>query len=341
MNIVVDEQIPLVDELLTGHRVVKKPGLEICREDLRDAQMLWVRTQTQVNADLLRDTPVRFVGAATAGYDHLDTDWLEKHGIFWTNAPGANAIAVVEYVLMVIAALQSQNILTHGSLRAGVIGVGRVGSLVKEYLAQAGFQVLLNDPPRAEKEADFYSHSLEEFADLDLICIHPSLTRRGLYPSYHLLADEFFQNLKAGAVVLNAARGEVLATEVLLRQKHLYLCCDVWENEPDINAELLRRAIIATPHIAAYSVAAKKRASLMLYSRAQDFFGWPQRHSPIETAIKNLPNDWQKQALEIFDPLAYTAQMQEYLMAGSHIAEKFLDLRKNYPWRKSLLSLEG
>lgn len=340
MKIVVDEQIPLVDKLFAAQKLVKKPGPEIRRRDLIDAQMLWVRTITPVDAALLQDTPVRFVGSATAGYDHLDTAWLEKQGIFWTNAPGANAVAVAEYVLMVIAALQTKNILCHSPLRAGVIGMGHVGCWVSDYLSQAGFEVIVNDPPRSAREENFHSTPLQEFNNLDLISIHAALTTHLPHPSYHLLTDSFFQRQKPGTVIINAARGEIVDTQTFLRQSRLRLCLDVWESEPDINLNLLNQALIATPHIAAYSVAAKQRASLYLYAKAQEFFGWPQVDLEIKAGVKKLPADWQKQALEIFNPLVYTGKMRGCLTEENNVAEKFRQLRESYTWRKSLLSLE-
>jgi erythronate-4-phosphate dehydrogenase len=340
MKIIVDDQIPLVDELFAGHQLVKKPGNSICREDLLDAQMLWVRTVTPVNAELLSETAVRFVGAATAGYDHMDTEWLQNHDIGWAYAPGANAGAVAEYVLCAIAALRTQGHLLGKSLRAGVIGAGHVGQLVVDYLLQAGFEVIINDPPRHLFERDFSSTALNNFRDLDLLCLHPSLTFRGAHPSHHLLSDSFLSRQKKGMVLLNASRGAVLDTQVLLQQPHLLLCLDVWENEPNINLDLLRQAVIATPHIAAYSIQAKHRASELLYQEAQQFFTLPDRNIiAAQAGHQPLAQDWETRALEIFDPLQYTEKMREELLKNeAEAAEKFLELRKNYQWRKSLLS---
>ncbi len=227
-------------------------------------------------------------------------------------------------------------------MRAGVIGVGQVGRIVADYLAQAGFQLILNDPPRAAREPGFESTPLTEFANLDLLCLHPALVREGAYSSWRLLDDSFLKRQKSGMVLLNASRGEVLDTQVLLRQHHLELCLDVWEHEPDINLELLQRTVIATPHIAAYSIDAKRRASELLYQQAQKFFGLPARNSPVsQNSGKNLPGlDWEKRVLEIFDPLAYSGKMREELLKEKqNSAKQFLRLRRTYPWRKSLSSL--
>jgi erythronate-4-phosphate dehydrogenase len=337
MKIVADDQIPLIDELFGQDTVVKKPGQQIQRADLVDADVLLVRTVTSVNADLLTQTSVRWVGAATAGYDHLDTAWLDEQGIAWAYAPGANAQAVLEYVLCVIAALRAQGYLRSGLLRAGVIGVGRVGRLVASYLEKMGFEVMLNDPPRAVRDETFHSTPLSEFADLDLLCLHPALIRHGLYPSYHLLNDDFWRRQKPGMVLLNAARGEIVATDVLLRQTHLRLCLDVWENEPSISLDLLRAAVIATPHIAAYSVQAKRQASLLLYHQLQAWAGGGHAAPlPEMAALGDLFDGWESRALSVFNPLSLTQQMRQLLLApAAAAAQEFLRLRQEYPWREN------
>ncbi len=157
--------------------------------------MLWVRTVTQVDEALLAGTGVRFVGTATAGYDHLDTGWLDRNGIAWAYAPGANAVAVAEYVLCVIAALRTRDQLRGPSLRAGVIGVGQVGRIVADYLAQAGFQLILNDPPRAAPSR-VLNTPLTEFANLDLLCLHPALVRAGRLFFLASFGRHFFEAAK-------------------------------------------------------------------------------------------------------------------------------------------------
>ena len=344
MKIVADDQIPFLEELFPDAVLIRKPGEAICRADLIDAEVLLVRTVTRVDRSLLHGTPVRFVGTATAGYDHLDTDWLAERGIVWACAPGANATAVAEYVLCVIAALRTRHQLSGQRLRAGVIGVGRVGSRVAQVLAEIGFEVIVNDPPRVLREPGFHSRALAEWTDLDLICVHAALTRQGPHPSYHLLDDEFFQRQKPATVLLNAARGAVIDTTVLLRQTHLTLCLDVWEHEPHICLELLKRATIATPHIAAYSVDAKRRVSVMLYQQAQPLFGLPNPTLPLDLnrTDRLTATGWEKQALGIFNPLEYTEKMKEYLLADpKESAFRFLYLRKTYPWRPNFITSKG
>ncbi len=338
MLIVADEQIPLIDHLFENTHLVKMPGQEISSKDLIHADMLWVRTLTRVDAQLLSGSKVRFVGTATAGYDHLDVEWLEQNRIAWAYAPGANALAVAEYVLSVIAALRSIEMLSGKCLRAGVIGIGHVGSAVARYLRAIGFDVIENDPPRAQRDDQFNSVPLASFRELDLLCLHPSLHFTEPFPSYHLLNENFFREQKKGMVLINASRGSILNESVLLKQKHLNLCLDVWETEPNINLSLLKKTLMATPHIAGYSVDAKRRASLLLYQQAQSFFGLPEKTKYTEIfAEKTMdPVDWEQRALTVFNPLAYTEKMKNYLLDyPDETAKRFLELRKHYRWRDS------
>lgn len=340
MLIVADEQIPLIDILFEDFHLIKKPGTEITRQDLTYADMLWVRTLTRVDSALLSGSAVRFVGTATAGFDHLDTEWLAKNGIAWGYAPGANSMAVAEYVLCVIAALRDNNMLPKKPLRAGIIGVGHVGSAVARSLQAIGFKVMENDPPRGQSDRHFYSTPLSEFKELDLICLHPALHYHEPFASYHMLDENFFRMQKNGTVLINASRGAVVDSDILLKQNHLNLCLDVWENEPDINIALLAKTTVATPHIAGYSVDAKRRASLLLYQQAQSLLKLPEKikfkdyqHEPVNVA------DWESRALTVFNPITYTDKMKKYLIGNAkEIGQRFLELRKQYPWRESFFS---
>ena len=101
LTIVADENMPLLEAFFAsiGH-IVKLPGRRITRQDLlkHKADILLVRSITPVNQALLEGTSVSFVGSATVGTDHIDTDWLEQAGIPFANSPGCNASAVVDGV---------------------------------------------------------------------------------------------------------------------------------------------------------------------------------------------------------------------------------------------------
>lgn len=161
ITILADDCVPFVSELFGNWgKLILKPGTAIQKRDLKAINVLLTRSVTQINAALLQDTNVEFIGSATAGFDHIDYEWLEKQPISWAYAPGANAVAVAEYVLHCIAFLRKKDLLPQGSLNAVVVGVGHVGQIVSDRLQKIGFSVFHNDPPRSvsKKKKLFPSH---------------------------------------------------------------------------------------------------------------------------------------------------------------------------------------
>ncbi|MHB1947272.1 MAG: 4-phosphoerythronate dehydrogenase [Gammaproteobacteria bacterium] len=335
MKIIADENLPLVTHYFgANHEVTLKPGRKISRTDLIDADILLVRSVTRVNKELLQNTRVRFVGSATTGADHVDTQWLDQAGIHWAIAKGCNAHAVVEYVIAIIAVLQKQGDLLKPHLRAGVIGVGTIGSQVAENLKILGFEVLEYDPLRALTDKTFPSTPLENFADLDLITLHTPLTFDGDYPTYHLVNREFLKRQKPGCILLNTGRGAAIDFSALKQHgNYLTWCLDVWENEPEIDLEVLQTTRIATPHIAGYSVQSKYRGVEMLYQAVVRDNIIPKQSisSPSmptrEIFCKNQMMDWRDVILKIYNPLTTSELMKEVLLGHK---ESFDHLRKNF-----------
>lgn len=266
LKIVADKHIPYLDVIPTDYFNIDLCEVgEINPSRIADADALLVRTRTQCNALLLKGSRVQFIGTATIGYDHIDTNYCQQHGIVWTNAPGCNADAVANYIssaLKVIAPHPQK-------LCLGVVGVGHVGKRVVRVAQNAGFgRILKNDPPRVVSEG------LTDYADLDtllreadIITLHTPLT-----PStYHLVDKQFISKCRA-SYLINAARGPICHTQALL-QASQQLIIDCWEDEPAINQDLLQHALIATPHIAGYSLDGKARATEMVCKALLKHFG--------------------------------------------------------------------
>ena len=104
MKVLIDEKIPYLKSALLkmGCDVLDMPGMDIDATSVKDADALFVRTRTKCNASLLSGSKVGFVGTATIGYDHIDTDYCNRNGVEWTNAAGCNAGAVLQYVQSVV-----------------------------------------------------------------------------------------------------------------------------------------------------------------------------------------------------------------------------------------------
>lgn len=273
----------LVDE------VVYLPGARITNHDVTDADILVVRTRTLCNESLLNGSRVKLVVTATIGFDHLDTAYLEREGIEWHNCPGCNATSVAQYVRNSLLLLEKEKGINLKKAKLGIVGVGHVGSAVLDECKSLVGEVILNDPPRQEKEG-FPSHDLQTLAEeCDIITIHTPLITSGPHPTYHLFDAGQLGRLKKGAVLINCGRGEVVDNDALLDALNSgtlsEAIIDTWENEPNISHELLDKVYIGTPHIAGYSADGKAngtRMSLQWIAQWLDRQGCydNQNHSP-------------------------------------------------------------
>ncbi len=287
MLIVADENIPLLDSFFEDIGDIRRvSGRHIAASDVKDADILLVRSVTRVDATLLAGSRVRFVGTATIGTNHIDQDWLRKQGIAFASAPGCNARSVVEYVLSVLSLYAEQRSLEDwATLSVGIIGAGNVGGALDRCLSRLGFQVRVCDPPRALADEDGASDfvSLDEALGCDVVTLHTPLIETGDYPTVHLLGAVELAGLSAGQLLINSSRGEVVDGEALLSRLSQpdapTVALDVWEQEPRISVDLVRRVWLATPHIAGYSLEGKVQGTEMVYQALCRFLGLPVRKS--------------------------------------------------------------
>ena len=247
--IVIDDAIPFSQGVFEQTCEVRYiPGSRISAQDVKDADGLLIRTRTQCNRGLLEGSRVKCIATATIGYDHIDTAYLKKVGMTWHNVPGCNALGVSQYVSSALAFWAQQKGQKLSDCTLGLIGLGPVGSAVRQAALQMGLQVLVNDPFRADRKetSDLISgeplvfSSLEAIAQhCNVVSFHTPLTTDGDYPTYHLGGTHFFKTLKRCPLIVNAARGGVLDEEALLLalEEHRVEACviDCWDLEPNIN----------------------------------------------------------------------------------------------------------
>lgn len=279
MKIVADQNMPLVTELFGQYGdVTLLPGRQIVPADVRDADVLLVRSTTRVDRSLLAGSRVGFVGSATIGTDHVDTGWLDTQGIAFASAPGCNARAVVEYDLAALATVAPD----WRERRIGVVGCGNVGGRLLEQLKSLDVACVGYDPllPLGVDLVDF-----DTVLRSDVLCLHTPMTRDGPYPSWHLFDESVIERLSPGTVLLNAGRGAVVDNDALLRRLEkrgdVRVVLDVWEGEPDINPTLLQSVDLATPHIAGYSLAGRVRGTEMVLAAFLAWLGREVQVAPV------------------------------------------------------------
>ncbi|WP_028865535.1 4-phosphoerythronate dehydrogenase [Psychromonas aquimarina] len=271
MNIYIDENIPYAREFFAGlGRLHFFAGRSVCAQQLADADVLLVRSITQVNEQLLSiNHSLKFVGTATIGTDHIDQDYLHKRGITFSSAPGCNKISVAEYILSSLLVLAEKQQFQLTDKTVAIVGAGNTGSAVFQRLNALGLRCKLYDPPlqQAGDKRDFCSFA--EVLESDIISLHVPKTAAGKFPTVHMFAEQELKKLTKKQILLNASRGEVIDNQALLKiaQQGLHpaLVLDVWENEPAVEKQLLPFVEIATPHIAGYSLDGKVRGTEMLY----------------------------------------------------------------------------
>jgi len=241
---------------------------DISKENLKYSVALIIRSTRKYGAETLQGTEVKFIGTITSGFEHIDTGFCERNGIFWATAHGSNAESVAEYVSAALIEISKKTSKPLSEFSLGIVGVGAVGWCVKRDAEKFGMKLLLCDPPK---------HLNDNIFEADIITFHTPLEKRGKYPTYHLANEVFFRKMKHGAWFINTARGAVCDSEALrnaLQSKHLSgAVIDVWENEPNIDISLLPLIEIATPHIAGHNIEAKINANRMIINSLGNFFG--------------------------------------------------------------------
>lgn len=270
MKIIIDENIAFAKEAFNQFGEVSlMPGKKIINSVLKDADILIVRSVTKVNKDLLQNTNVKFVGTATIGVDHIDVSYLKDNGITFSYAKGCNSYSVAEYIVAALLFLANNFNFRLSDKSLGIVGVGNIGSKVNKFARALGMNVFLNDPPLQREDNINKFVSLEEVLNADIVTFHVPLNKDGADKTYHLLDKEKLDCIKDKTILINSSRGAVINNEDLLEvidKKRLSVILDVWENEPNINMELLRKVLIGTPHIAGYSWEGKVNGTLMIYN---------------------------------------------------------------------------
>lgn len=358
MVIAIDENIPLLPEALAPCGTVRTFAANaLTHSDMRDVDALFVRSKTRVDSLLLQGTPVRFVGTATAGTDHIDSAYLSGRGTSQASAAGCNAMSVAEYVIY--AALY-WSVVRQETLRGktlGIIGFGNVGKRVARIAHGLSMRVLLNDPPLAQQGYCFpddcpHVDSDTLMAKADIVTVHVPLVRTGAFPTVQLLSPARLHHMRSGALLVQASRGGVVSEQAvlpLLAAGRLHAAFDVWENEPAVYADLAHQCLLATPHIAGYSWEGKVRGSEMM---ARAFAQWSgvQPLMEVFSDAVNQQNDtqigtlWSNEAV-LFHCLQQSRCLHDddrafreilSLPAGI-VAQRFHALRKNYPKRREVV----
>ena len=321
-------------------------------EALVDVDALFVRSTTKVTAELLQKADkLQFVATATAGFNHIDVDYLESNGISWYAAGGCNAVAVAEYVLSAILQLAYEDNFNPFDKKVAIIGAGNVGTALSQILDGLQVDYVLCDPPLQ------YAGDQRSFVDLaqalhaDIICLHTPLISTGKYATFHMLGKDELLALSANQYIINACRGEVIDNSALLDcyklGQHLNVVLDVWENEPFINHLLIPHVRLATAHIAGHTLEGKARGTSMVYDAFCKHLN-VQRQLKLEQFLPDFENNpvvnsSNSPFTQLFQLVKYMYDIKKddgIFRARMAKSNAFAAIRKHYPIRREFSAAE-
>jgi len=273
-----------------GHDVDVQVGLS--PEDLLGvmpgAHALIVRSATKVTAEVIaagRDLVV--VGRAGVGVDNVDTVAATRQGVMVVNAPGSNSLSTAEHAFALLlsqarnvpqanAALKGgkwerskwEGVELHGKT-LGVLGLGRIGTLVAQRGHAFGMRLVAWDPwmaPERARQLGIELLELDElFARADFVSIHVNKTK----DTVGLVGKELLEKAKPGLRIVNAARGgivdEAALAQALENGRIGGAALDVFDAEPTTESPLFGfDNVVVTPHLAASTAEAQDKAGQVI-----------------------------------------------------------------------------
>ncbi len=219
-----------------------------------DPEVLVVRS-TKVTEPMIEAGALKLIVRAGAGYNTIDVGAASRRGVYVSNCPGKNSVAVAELAFALILALDrrvADNVIqlregrwnkkefskARGLLgrTLGLVGTGQIGREVVARARGFGMNVIawsrsLTDEAAAELGVERRAELLDVARDSDVVSVHVALKpeTRGL------IGEEFFGAMREGAYFVNTSRGEVVDQEALrraMREKQLRAGLDVFADEP-------------------------------------------------------------------------------------------------------------
>lgn len=349
MKLIVDENITFAKEAFSSFgRLKLLNGRSFTNNEVKDADVLIVRSITPVDKELLKNSKVKFIGTATIGTDHIDLNYLESKKIKFADAKGCNADSVAEYVFTALLRVASEEKISLKGKTIGVVGIGNIGSRVAKLAELFGMKVLKNDPPLDRKGVGQNYSSLNELLGTDIITLQVPLSLEGIDKTFHLFNGDNLKKIKPGAIIINTSRGAVINSTNLLEedaQKNFKLILDVWEHEPLINNSLVERSKVGTAHIAGYSLEGKVNGTKMIYDSLCQYLNikptWKPELPKIEQTDLRVPEGetYEERLYKLFATI-YNIQNDDSKLREiskyrlNEQAGYFDKLRKDYPIRR-------
>jgi len=297
------------------HKLLQKSDLD---SHLPDVEVLIIRSQTKITAELLEKAPqLKCIITSTSGFDHIDLKATATKNIQVMYTPEANTISAAELTWGLVLNTRRMISESQKNLRSGlwdrekfqghelhgqnygIIGLGRIGQKIAGFAKAFGMNVFAFDPYQSDEafqKLNLQRSSYEEvLKQCDVISYHVPLT----FETRRMLNRSHFEFLNRKAIVINTSRGQVIQeddlVEALEKDWISGAALDVYDKEPLPRDSKLLKAprLLLTQHIGAMTEEAFNKASAEAAQSAIDF--------ALKNKLKNtlpLVNDWGKFSFE-------------------------------------------
>ena len=260
-------------------------------ENIVDAEIVLVRSDTQINKELIDISKnLKIIGRSGVGTDNIDLAEASARNIHVTNTPEANVISAAELTVGLIISAARNITVANNSLKKnewersqfmgielhkkqlGLIGFGKVARLVSTRMQSFEMKIVFYDPfidSSTDKEEKI---DLDELLTTsDIVSIHIPKNKE----TESLISKEKLSLMKEGSIIVNTSRGGLIDEhEVfnLTKENKLYSAgLDVYEKEPpEINKEHVNSKVITLPHLGASTKEAQLRAGQQLIQNIKD-----------------------------------------------------------------------
>ncbi|HRP02752.1 MAG TPA: NAD(P)-dependent oxidoreductase [Candidatus Kapabacteria bacterium] len=357
-NILIDRNINLLFDSLSPYANCKLyTGRELTNNEIIDFQcdILFTRSQTKVNEELLKDSNVKLLATATSGSEHIDKEYLKQNNIQFYDARGSNANSVAEFVIYSILDWAIETNIQLNDKIIGIIGYGSIGKIIAYYANKLKLNVLINDTPLLDNSYKFpnyvkYADLNYIFENADIITNHIPLTNFGQYKTNNLIDENLISRIKANSLFVHHSRGSIANESTLIKykkEKNLYLSIDVWENEPEFNIELAKICEIATPHISGYSFDGKMKGTKIMLDVFQRFTNITPNFDLVVDEMKKTKRADIATYNNLYELKQFINRNRNFdedikqfkdIINNSNRTEEFDLLRKNYPTKRECLT---
>lgn len=270
---------------ISGFEVVLKTGMDEAElvRTIPEFHAVVVRSATKITRKVVEAASnLKLIVRAGIGLDNVDVEAAREKGIQVANTPAATSISVAEHTFGLMLGAVRQHGRANLSMKEhkwekktlsgtelygktlGIIGIGRIGQEVAKRALAFGMKVIAYDIVKVETPIEIQQASLDELlTQADIVTLHLPLTKE----TRHMISGKEFEKMRAGVVLVNAARGGVVDEAALLEAlnsgKVKAAGLDVFEKEPPVDFSLVDHPnVIVTPHIGAAAEEGQKRAGL-------------------------------------------------------------------------------